>query len=64
MSFDKAIKYGKEKRKPYTGAKAKDTWCRNHGNCDWCKDDRLYQAHKKEEACNQKMKDYQENNED
>ena len=42
MSLDKAIKYGKEKRKPYRKAKAVDKWCRNHGNCEWCKNGRLH----------------------
>lgn len=37
MSLDKAIKHGKEKRKPYRGAKAVDKSCRNHGDCPWCK---------------------------
>ena len=36
MSLDKAIEHGKEHRKPYTGAKAIDCTCRNHGSCDWC----------------------------
>ena len=42
MSLDKAIKHGKEKRKQYTGARAVDPSCRNHGNCDWCKENRLH----------------------
>ena len=46
MSLDKAIKYGKEKRKPYRGAKALDSWCRNHGNCSWCKEGRLHKNKK------------------
>lgn len=46
MSLDKAIKYGKEKRKPYYGCKAVDPHCRNHGNCPWCRDGRLHK-HKK-----------------
>ena len=33
MSLDKAIKHGKEHRKPYRGAKAVDKSCRNHGSC-------------------------------
>ena len=37
MSLDKAIEHGKEKRKPYRGAKAVDKSCRNHGDCPWCK---------------------------
>lgn len=34
MSLEKAIKYGKGYRKPYTGAKAIDCTCRNHGSCE------------------------------
>ena len=40
MSLDKAIKHGKEKRKPYRGAKAVDSTCRNHGSCKWCESNR------------------------
>ena len=42
MSLDKAIKHGKEKRKPYRKAKAVDATCRNHGSCPWCKENRLH----------------------
>lgn len=42
MSLDKAIEHGKEKRKPYYGTKAYDCTCRNHGSCDWCKENRLH----------------------
>lgn len=42
MSLNKAIKYGKEKRKPYRKAKAVDQLCRNHGSCNWCKENRLH----------------------
>ena len=41
MSLDKAIKYGNEKRKPYTKAKAVCRSCRNHGGCPWCEGNRL-----------------------
>lgn len=37
---DKAIKYGKEKRKSYRGAKAVDRSCRNHGSCPYCANNR------------------------
>ena len=37
MSLDKAIAHGKERRKPYRGAKAVDKTCRNHGECPACK---------------------------
>lgn len=42
MSLDKAIKYGKEKRKPYTGSKAVFCSCRNHGSCPWCRENRQH----------------------
>jgi len=41
MSLDKAIKYGKEKRKQYRKAKAVDPSCRNHGGCPWCEAGRM-----------------------
>jgi hypothetical protein len=44
MTLDKAIEHGKEYRKQYRKAKAVDKTCRNHGNCDWCKSNRLYQS--------------------
>jgi len=46
MSFDKAIEYGKEKRKKYRGAKAIDRTCRNHGSCPWCENGRQYKNRK------------------
>lgn len=48
MSLDKAIKHGKEKRKEYNGSKAVDPSCRNHGNCVWCKRNRLHKYTKYE----------------
>lgn len=42
MALDKAIEYGKEKRKPYRGSKSFDHTCRNHGSCEWCKRNRLH----------------------
>lgn len=46
MSLDKAIKHGKEKRKPYYGSKAFDSSCRNHGSCGYCEGNRRYQEKK------------------
>lgn len=60
MSLNKAIKYGKEKRKEYTGAKAIDCTCRNHGSCEWCKGNRLYQATKEKVKCDVKEKEYED----
>ena len=51
MSLDKAIKSGKEKRKPYTGSKAVDKECRNHGDCPYCKSNRIHK-HKKRGIAN------------
>lgn len=47
MSLDKAIQHGKEKRKPYRGAKAIDPSCRNHGNCPWCQKKIKYKKNRK-----------------
>lgn len=57
MSLYKAISHGKEKRKPYAGAKAIDRTCRNHGGCEYCKNNRLYQKNKMEEATKQALKE-------
>lgn len=40
--LDKSIKYGKEHRKPFRGAKAVDRGCRNHGSCPYCRNNRLF----------------------
>ena len=52
MSLVKAIKYGKEYRKPYkyksNYAKSVSSHCRNHGSCDWCKSDRTHNNKRKE----------------
>lgn len=46
--LNKAIEHGKEHRKPYYGSKAIDKTCRNHGDCQWCKENRKYKYIKKE----------------
>jgi hypothetical protein len=40
--MEKAIQSGKEKRRPYSRAKAVSTSCRNNGGCDYCKGNRLH----------------------
>ena len=42
MSLDKAIKHGKEHRKPYTGSKSIDRTCRNNQGCHWCEENRKH----------------------
>lgn len=64
MGLEKAIKHGKEKRKPYGigkhgYAKGISRHCRNHGGsthkerhnweCEWCKGNRQYNNKKREE---------------
>ena len=58
MSLDKAIEHGKEKkRKTYKGATAIDCTCRNHGSCEWCKSNRLYQQLRMDEASRQALEE-------
>lgn len=44
MSLEKAIKSGKEKRKPYRGSKRFDRTCRNHGGCPYCASGRRHKV--------------------
>lgn len=60
MSLNKAIAHGKEKRKPYTGSKAFSHRCRNHGGCDFCEWNRLYQTNKELERMEEQKDDYQQ----
>lgn len=60
MALDKAIKHGKEKRKPYYGSKAIDRSCRNHGTCEWCKGNRLYQSRKDEARIKEERMTYED----
>jgi hypothetical protein len=62
MGLDKAIMYGKEKRKPYYGSKAFDCTCRNHGSCSYCLSNRLYQYNKAKLSSDQRLDDYKLNN--
>lgn len=57
MSLDKAIKYGKEKRKPYIDSKAVDYSCRNHGSCGWCRNNRLYKYKRTEDKFKHELKE-------
>ena len=57
MSLDKAVKYGKEHRKEYRGAKAVDKTCRNHGSCEYCKSNRMYKVKKELERCKSEVRE-------
>ena len=58
MSLDEAIEHGKEHRRKYSGAKAVDPTCRNHGSCEWCLANRQYASRKKEEAAENMLREY------
>ena len=57
MPLDKAIEHGKERRKPYRGAKRFDRTCRNHGSCPWCERNRLANFRRRLEAAQRDMRD-------
>ena len=56
--LDKAIRHGKEHRSPYCGAKAIARSCRNHGDCPYCKGNRLYNSKKRIEAATDQEKNF------
>ena len=60
MGLDKAIRGGKEKRKPYRKAKAVDGSCRNHGGCPYCESGRQHFDRKKRLAADDDIKTYKE----
>ncbi|MBQ5670250.1 MAG: hypothetical protein IIV29_06130 [Tidjanibacter sp.] len=59
MGLEKAIEHGKEKRKPYKGAKAVDCSCRNHGTCEWCRGNSAHNTNRKIEKAKAEMKEVQ-----
>lgn len=63
MSLDKAIEHGKEHRKRYRGGKAFDCTCRNHGGCDWCRENRMIQKLRREEAMRRDEEEWYEEDE-
>ena len=56
MSFDKHM--GKDWRQKFTGAKAVDYTCRNHGTCSYCKSSRTFFDTKYRRAADQEIQDY------
>lgn len=55
MSLDKAIKSGKEHRKPYRRGKAIDPWCRNNKGCQSCESNRFHADRKREMSAKEQM---------
>ena len=60
MSLDKSIQSGKEHRKLYSGSKAVDFTCRNHGSCIWCQGNRMHKNEKRDLAATQRLEDFKE----
>ena len=57
MGFEKAIEHGKTRRNPFKGAKAADCSCRNHGTCEWCRQNRMYKTIRDLTRTSQEMKE-------
>lgn len=65
MSLDKAIKYGKEHRKPYYRyCEQIDPSCRNHGSCPWCEENRKYKNLKREQKAMAQLEELMKENVD
>jgi hypothetical protein len=58
MALDKAIQHKKEHRKPYTGSKAIDKTCRNHGGCAWGEENRKCKYIQKSEKTLDRLKEW------
>ncbi|TXG77388.1 hypothetical protein E6Q11_02910 [Candidatus Dojkabacteria bacterium] len=56
--LNKAIKQGKEHRRPYTGAKSFDRSCRNHGSCRYCLNNRTHRNNTRIEASKEALQEY------
>lgn len=60
MGLNKSIQSGKSHRKPYHGAKAVDSTCRNHGSCEWCEENRTHKNDKRELVAEQELRECNE----
>jgi hypothetical protein len=54
MSMDKAIRHGKEKRRPYHGSKVFDRSCRDN-TCPFCLGSKLHQQRKAEASAQSQL---------
>ena len=59
MSLDKAIKHGKEKRKPYYRSQRFDKTCRCNGGCPYCFDNRFHYKKIADEKLQQELDELQ-----
>ena len=60
MTLDKAIKHGKEKRRPYRRSQAFDATCRPHGSCAWCQGNRRHAVRLAEERADELEREWEE----
>ena len=60
MSLSKAIKHGKERRKPYRRSEALDRTCRPHGSCAWCQGNRRHAVQQAEERAMESEREWEE----
>lgn len=58
MGLEKGIKHGKEHRDEYRGAKSIAKSCRNHGDCPWCKMNRLHKSISEDQRTIDEINDY------
>ena len=63
MSFDNDYPNRKDWRKPYSGSKVFDAYCRNHGRCPYCANNRCYNVHKHRFFADKEIKDWKNNEE-
>jgi hypothetical protein len=60
LSFSHNYKNRKDHRKPYRGAKSVDSMCKNHGECPYCKENRLKSSRLNQQKCHEQIKDFEE----
>lgn len=58
IMLDKSIKHGKEKRKQYRRSKLFDRSCRNHGSCSYCRENRIFNNHRRELISKEAIEDH------
>lgn len=64
MGLDKAINHGKEHRRQYRGVKLYCVECRNHGACDYCRNERLKNTRRRLEAMRYRIGEYKDNHDE
>ena len=56
MSLDKAIEHGKEHRRQYHDSRRFSKYCRAHGLCDYCRENRKHKFRDKHPADKEETK--------